>query len=187
MRAWKSGSMRSNCIRRFRALDRDIGLALLQIKGDTEGALAAFKRGVEGDDPNNLDNYFGLDQTLSLLKHPAKERVEALGHYPDLKNMPTDLFYEYDLALAETGDFDRAESLFHNRFFLRAEGGTNVRQVWVEVRLLHAMALAKEGHCDKALSMASQLGAASSRPGLYATTACSRFSNRPVPNTCWAI
>jgi tetratricopeptide (TPR) repeat protein len=80
------------------ALDRDIGLALLQIKGDTEGALAAFKRGVEVDDPNNLDNYFGLDQTLSLLKHPAAERVAALGHYPDLANMPTDLFYEYDLA-----------------------------------------------------------------------------------------
>ncbi len=140
------------------ALDRDIGMALLQIKGDTEGALAAFQRGVTGDDPSNLDNYFGLDQTLSLLKHPAKERVAALGHYPDLANMPTDLFYEYDLALAETGDFDRAESLFHNRFFLRAEGGTNVRQVWVEVRLLHAMALAKEGHCDAALSMASQLG-----------------------------
>jgi Flp pilus assembly protein TadD len=141
------------------ALDRDIGLALLQIKGDAEGALAAFQHGVNGDDPNNLDNYFGLDQTLSLLKHPAKERVEALGHYPDLANMPTDLFYEYDLSLAETGDFDRAESLFQNRFFLRAEGGTNVRQVWAEVRLLHAMALAKEGHCDQALSMASQLGA----------------------------
>ena len=140
------------------ALDRDIGLALLQIKGDTEGALAAFKRGVASDDPSNLDNYFGLDQTLSLLKHPAKERVSALGGYPDLANMPTDLFYEYDLSLAETGDFDRAESLFHNRFFLRAEGGTNVRQVWIEVRLQHAIALAKEGHCDKALSIAAQLG-----------------------------
>jgi Flp pilus assembly protein TadD len=140
-------------------LDRDIGLALLQIKGDTEGALASFKRGVEVDDPDNLDNYFGIDQTLSLLKHPAKERVEALGHFPDLANMPTDLFYEYDLALAETGDFDRAESLFQNRFFQRAENGTNPRQVWVEVRLLHSMALAKEGHCDAALSMASQLGA----------------------------
>jgi tetratricopeptide (TPR) repeat protein len=140
------------------ALDRDIGLALLQIKGDTEGAMAAFKRGVEVDDPDNLDNYFGIDQTLSLLKHPAAERVAALGHYPDLAKMPTDLFYEYDLALAETGDFERAESLFQNRFFVRAEGGTNVRQVWVEVRLLHALALAKEGHCDAALSTA-QLGA----------------------------
>jgi tetratricopeptide (TPR) repeat protein len=149
------------------ALDRDIGLALLQIKGDTEGALAAFQRGVTGDDPSNLDNYFGLDQTLSLLKHPAKERVEALGRYPDMANMPTDLFYEYVLTLAEAGDYDRAESLFHNRFFLRAEGGTNVRQVWVEVRLQHAMALAKEGHCDKALTIASQLGAVV--PGLEFT------------------
>jgi tetratricopeptide (TPR) repeat protein len=141
------------------SLDRDIGLALLQIKGDTEGALASFKRGVEVDDPSNLDNYFGLDQTLSLLKHPVAERVAALGHYPDLANMPTDLFYEYDLALAENGDFDRAESLFHNRFFQRAENGTNVRQVWVEVRLLHAMALAKESHCDEAITMAANLGA----------------------------
>ena len=149
---------------RIPALDRDIGLALLQIKGDTEGALAAFQSGVAGDDPSNLDNYFGLDQTLSLLKHPATERVEALGRYPDLANMPTDLFYEYDLALAEAGDFDRAESLFHNRFFLRAEGGTNVRQVWVEVRLQHALALAREGHCDAALPIAAQLG--SVVPGL---------------------
>jgi len=119
---------------------------------------------VNGDDPNNLDNYFGLDQTLSMLNHPAAERVAALGHYPDLKSMPTDLFYEYVLTMAEAGDYDRAESLFHDRFFVRAEGGTNVRQVWVEVRLLHAVALAKEGHCDAALPIASQLGAAV--PGL---------------------
>jgi tetratricopeptide (TPR) repeat protein len=146
------------------SLDRDIGQALLQLKEDAEGALAAYQRGVNGDDPNNLDNYFGLDQTLSMLNHPAAERVAALGHYPDLKSMPTDLFYEYVLTMAEAGDYDRAESLFHDRFFVRAEGGTNVRQVWVEVRLLHAVALAKEGHCDAALPIASQLGAAV--PGL---------------------
>jgi tetratricopeptide (TPR) repeat protein len=149
------------------ALDRDLGLALLQFKGDTEGALAAFKRGAESDDPNNVDNYFGLDQTLSLLKRPATERVAALGRYPDFKNMLAALSYEYDLALAETGDFDRAESLFYNRFFQRQENGTNVRQVWLEVRLLHVMTLAKQGHCDAALSMASQLGAVV--PGLYFT------------------
>jgi len=42
--------------------------------------------------------------------------------------MPTDLVYEYALNLAEAGEFDRARALFHDRFFLRAEGGTNVRQ-----------------------------------------------------------
>lgn len=146
------------------ALDTDIGLALLRLKGDTEGAQAAFERGVAGDDPDNLENYFGLDETLSLLKHPASERVAALGRYPDMAHMPTDLFYEYVLNLAEAGEYDRAESLFHNRFFLRAEGGTNVRQVWVEVNLQHAIALAKEGHCDAALKMGSELGNAV--PGL---------------------
>ena len=72
--------------------------------------------------------------------------------------MPTDLVYEYALNLAETGEFDRAQALFHNRFFLRAEGGTNVRQVWVEVRLQQALKLAGDGHCDAALKVASQLG-----------------------------
>ena len=42
-----------------------------------------------------------------------------------------------------------------------------MRQVWLEVRLLHVMTLAKQGHCDAALSMASQLGAVV--PGLYFT------------------
>jgi len=146
------------------ALDASIGRALLHVKGDTEGSLAAFRRGVERDDPSNLENYLGLDQSLSLLNHPASERVSALDHYPDKQNMPTNLVYELALNLAEAGDFDRAEDLFHNRFFLRAEGGTNVRQVWIEVRLQHALALAKSGRCDAALEIGSGLGAAV--PGL---------------------
>jgi tetratricopeptide (TPR) repeat protein len=149
--------------RKIPALDGDIGRALLNIKGDTEGARAAFQRGVT-DDPGNLENYLGLDQALSMLKSPASERVAAIERYPDMDNMPTNLVYEFALNLAEAGDFDRAEALFHNRFFLRAEGGTNVRQVWVEVRLQHALALAAAGHCDTALQIASQLGAAV--PGL---------------------
>jgi hypothetical protein len=48
--------------------------------------------------------------------------------------------------------------LFHDRFFGREEGGTNVRQVWIEVRLLQALALAKGGHCANALATASTLG-----------------------------
>jgi hypothetical protein len=146
------------------ALDADIGRALLRVKRDPEGALAAFQRGTTTDDPTNLGNYFGLDQALSLLKRPAAERVAAIGHYPDVENMPADLVYEYALNLAEAGDFDRALGLFRNRFFMRAEGGTNVRQVWIEVRLQQALELADQGHCEPALKIVSQLGAAV--PGL---------------------
>jgi hypothetical protein len=140
------------------ALDADLGRALLHIKADPEGALTAFQRGAFQDDQNNLGNYFGLDQALSLNGRPAGERVAAIAHYPDQANMPTDLVYEYALNLAEAGEFDRARALFHDRFFLRAEGGTNVRQVWIEVRLEQAVRAAQDGHCDAALKIVSQLG-----------------------------
>jgi predicted Zn-dependent protease len=146
------------------ALDASIGRALLHIKGDTEGALEAFQRGVSRDDPSNIENYFGLDQTLSLLSRSAAERVAAIGHYPDPENMPSALVYELALNLAEAGDFSGAEALFKGRFFQRAEGGTNVRQVWIEVRLQHALSMFQGGRCEAALQLASHLG--DSVPGL---------------------
>jgi Flp pilus assembly protein TadD len=149
---------------RIPSLDADIGRARLHLKGDAEGALAAFQRGVTQDDPGNLENYFGVDEALSLLKRPAAERVAAISHYPEKENLPTALVYELALNLAEAGNFDSAVALFHHRFFLRAEGGTNVRQVWVEVRLQQALSLAGAGQCEKALQTASELGSAV--PGL---------------------
>ncbi len=140
------------------ALDADMGRALLHLKGDTEGALAAFERGVTQDDPGNLENYFGVDEALSLLRRPPAERVGAISLYPDSENMPTALVYELALNQAEAADFGKAIALFHHRFFLRAEGGTNVRQVWVEVRLQQALSLAATGQCESALQIASQLG-----------------------------
>ncbi|MGD0730348.1 MAG: DUF5107 domain-containing protein [Terracidiphilus sp.] len=145
------------------SLDASIGRDLLHFKMDTDGALAAFQRGITND-RGNVENYFGIDQALSLLKRPASERVAALNRFPDQANMPTDLVYELILNQAEAGDYDGAEALFHHRYFARAEGGTNVRQVWLEVRLQHALALGRAGNCDAALKIASQLGAAV--PGL---------------------
>ena len=149
---------------RIPTLDWEIGRALLQIKGDPEGALTAFQRGVTSDDPANLGNYFGMDQALSLLKRPAQERVSALRRYPGGSDVPTNLVYELALNLSEAGDDDGAVALFHNRFFSRTEGGTNVRQVWVEIRLQQALHQARQGHCEDALQIGAHLG--SSVPGL---------------------
>ena len=162
------------------ALDADIGRALLHLKADPEGALAAFKRGAAISDPRNAENYFGLDQTLSLLKRPATERAAALGQFPDKEKMPTALVYELALSQAEAGQFDSATSLFRNRSFLRAEGGTNVRQVWIEVGLLHAISLGRAGDCAPALELASHLGDAV--PGLEFT----RDGLQPVLNSARA-
>ena len=147
-------------------LSASMGLALLQIKNDPERALSAFQNGLRSD-PTNIAIYMGMDQSLSLLNHPARERVEALEKYPQMDSAPPALIFELILNLAEEGNFERATQLFHNRFFPREEGGTNVRQVWIEVQLLRALALAKEKHCGEALTVARNLG--SEVPGLVFT------------------
>ncbi|MGH9505111.1 MAG: DUF5107 domain-containing protein [Terriglobales bacterium] len=144
-------------------LSASTGLALLQIKNDPERALSAFHDGLHSD-PSNIAIYMGMDQALSLLNRPASERVQALEKYPKLDAATPELIFELILNLAEAGDFDRAESLFHNRFFPREEGGTNVRQVWIEVQLQRLLASARAGGCGDALSLAQHLG--SEVPGL---------------------
>jgi Flp pilus assembly protein TadD len=147
-------------------LSASTGLALLHIKNDPEKALSTFRDGLESD-PTNIANYLGMDQTLSLLNRPARERVEALEKYPKLDAAPPSLIFELILNLAEAGNFQRANSLFHNRFFPREEGGTNVRQVWIEVQLDHALSAAKSGNCSEAMKIVQNLG--SEVPGLAFT------------------
>jgi tetratricopeptide (TPR) repeat protein len=139
-------------------LDASLGLALLHEKHDAEQALSAFRDGLQSD-ATNVTIYLGADQALSLLSKPASERVQVLEKYPNLADATSSLIFELILNLAEAGDFKRAESLFHNRFFPREEGGTNVRQVWIEVELQKMLASARDGHCADALDVARHLGA----------------------------
>jgi tetratricopeptide (TPR) repeat protein len=138
-------------------LDASLGLALLHEKHDPERAISAFRDGLQSD-PANVTIYLGADQALSLLAKPARERTEVLEKYPDLANAPSGLIFELILNLSEAGDFQRAENLFHNRFFPREEGGTNVRQVWVEVEVQKLLAMARNGRCAEAQATADHLG-----------------------------
>ena len=147
-------------------LSASTGLALLHVKNDPERALSAFRDGLQSD-PDNIAIYLGIDQSLSLTNSPAKERVAALEKYPKMDSAPPGLIFEWILNLAEAGDFERATSLFHNRFFPREEGGTNVRQVWIEEQVLKAAGASKQDHCAEALATANQLG--SEVPGLAFT------------------
>jgi len=147
-------------------LSASTGLALLHIKNEPEHALSAFRNGLRSD-PTNIAIYLGIDQALSLLNRPASERVEALEKYPQLDAAPPALIFELILNLAEARDFERATHLFHDRFFPREEGGTNVRQVWIEVQLQRVLAFARERRCSEALSVVQHLGAEA--PGLAFT------------------
>jgi tetratricopeptide (TPR) repeat protein len=136
-----------------------LGLAFLHQKHDPEKAIAAFREGLRSD-PANVTIYRGADQALSLLAKAPSERTEILEKFPDLANAPSSLIFELILNLSEAGDFQRAQGLFHDRFFPREEGGTNVRQVWVEVELQKLLALARNGQCPDALQTADHLAAA---------------------------
>jgi tetratricopeptide (TPR) repeat protein len=147
-------------------LDASMGLAILHEKNDPQRALEAFRRGLRND-PENIANYVGLDQASSQLGEPSAERIQVLEKYSDRGNTPPEVIYELILNLTESGDFERATALFHDRFFAREEGGTNVRQVWVEVQLQRAISMAGAGRCSEALKAEQDLGSAV--PGLAFT------------------
>jgi len=139
------------------ALEASLGLALLHAKRDFASAWNAFEEGIKND-PSNIVNYSGAVAAMTLLAKPAAERVKTLELYPDLDRMPTSLVYELALNRAEEGNYGGAIELFRNRFFGSEEGGTNVRQVWVEVKLQQAVGLGRSGHCEDALAAARALG-----------------------------
>jgi tetratricopeptide (TPR) repeat protein len=142
---------------KIKVLDASLGLALLRSKRDFTGALSAFEEGIKND-PMNVVNYFGTVAAMTLLEKSPAERVKILGRYPDRDRMPTGLVYELALNRAEEGNYSGAIDLFRNRFFSSEEGGTNVRQVWVEVKLQQAVELSRSGHCGEALATARALG-----------------------------
>ncbi|HEX4784667.1 MAG TPA: DUF5107 domain-containing protein [Candidatus Sulfotelmatobacter sp.] len=137
-------------------LHASLGRALLHSGDNPERALNVFQEGLRSD-PKNIELYTGIDQARSILQRPAPERVAALERYPELANMPTKLVYELILNLAEAGEFEKADALFRNRFFSREEGGTNVRQVWLEVQVQRAISLAQSGRCTDAVKVVDNL------------------------------
>ncbi|MGD0362109.1 MAG: DUF5107 domain-containing protein [Bryobacteraceae bacterium] len=140
-------------------LHADIGRALLREKHDSIGALQVFREGLAVD-PLNRKLYEGVDEALSLMSRPARELAVSLERYPDPAHMPAELVYALALDRAEALDFEDARALFPNRFFPREEGGTNVRQVWVEVNILEALSQAAAKKCDSAIKTVDGLGGA---------------------------
>jgi tetratricopeptide (TPR) repeat protein len=156
--------------RRIHVLHRDLGLTLLRAGHDAKAALAVFREGMDVDG-GNVALYVGADEAESVLGDPPAVRIETLERFPDRASMPPDLVYKLALALAEADRGAEAEELFQGRFFPREEGGTNVRQVFLEVRLRNALSLARTGRQEEALRIVDSMtrpvkGLAFTRDGL---------------------
>jgi tetratricopeptide (TPR) repeat protein len=141
---------------RLPVLHRNIGFTYLYARSAAQDALGVFEEGMAAD-PTNVELYQGADQALSLLGREPGERIAALRRYPGTP-LPSALVFKLALALAEVGRFAEAEALFPGRFFPREEFGTNVRQVYLEVQLLRAFALAREERNAEAAAVAATLG-----------------------------
>jgi tetratricopeptide (TPR) repeat protein len=137
-------------------LHRNVGFTLLYARGAAEDARRVFEEGMAAD-PTNVELYQGADQALSLLGRGPEERIAVLRRYPE-SPLPSTLVYKLALALAEAGRFAEAERLFPGRFFPREEFGTNVRQVYLEVELRQAFALARDGRKAEAEALAASFG-----------------------------
>jgi len=148
-------------------LHRNLGLALLQ-KGDYQESRVVLEEGLEAD-KTNVEVYLTLDGVLSALGASASERASALGRFPAGENStPVPLTFKSAIALAEAGDGTKAERLFHDRFFPREEGGTSVRTLYAQVRLITARLASTSGKCDAARQILDSL--AGEQPGLPFTT-----------------
>jgi tetratricopeptide (TPR) repeat protein len=139
-------------------LHRNLGLVLLLGTPNYEEARAVLAEGLERD-PHNVEVYFALDGVLSAVAAPAAERVAALRQFAETDRMPSLMVFKLALALAEAGDAAGAERLFHNRFFPREEGGTNVRAVYAQTRVISARVAADAKDCATALSIVDALPA----------------------------
>jgi tetratricopeptide (TPR) repeat protein len=133
----------------FPTLHRNLGLALLHGSANYTEARAVLQEGIEAD-PTNVEVYLTLDGVLSAEGAAPQARVAALRRYPAPNRMPAAMVFGLALALAEAGNADEAERLFHDRFFPREEGGTSVRAVYSQVRLSSARAAADTGDCPAA-------------------------------------
>jgi tetratricopeptide (TPR) repeat protein len=139
-------------------LHRNLGLALLHGKEDFTEARAVLEEGTKAD-PDNVEVYLALDGVLSASNGSPRERAAALRRFPSLDRSPSSLVFKLALALAEAGQAEEAERLFHARFFPREEGGTNVRAVYAQVRLTSARLAADAKNCRRALDILDALPA----------------------------
>lgn len=138
-------------------LHRNMGYAVLQSSESPDRAIELFREGMKYD-PDNVDLYLGLEEAMDRAGQSPVERVRALQTFPRLQSAPAVLVFRLVQLLGEAGEFDQAEHQLANRFFAREEGGVNVRQVYVALKLARAKSQATHGQCSTALETVRHAG-----------------------------
>jgi tetratricopeptide (TPR) repeat protein len=138
-------------------LHRNMGYTMLKSGESPERAIEIFREGVQYDS-RNVDLYLGREEAMEKAGRPASERARALQEFPELQTAPAVLVFRLVRLLGDAGDFDEAERQLINRFFPREEGGANVREIYVALKLKRAESIAAQGQCPSALDIVRHLG-----------------------------
>jgi tetratricopeptide (TPR) repeat protein len=137
-------------------LHRNMGYAVLLSGDSPRRAIELFREGMKYD-PHNVDLYLGLEQAMQKADLPVSERIGALQSFPEMQLAPAVLIFRLVRLMGEAGEFDPAEKLLEKRFFPREEGGTNVREVYIQVKLNKARSAASQKQCASALEILQHL------------------------------
>jgi len=137
------------------ALLRNMGYTALVVQKSPERAIDYFTQGTKSD-PQNAENYLGLERALTEAKRPAEERVAALQKFPGA-NPPAALTFQLARDLADAGRYDDAQKVLATRFVSLEEGGASQLDVYLQVKLKQASALAARRHCDESRAVLQHL------------------------------
>jgi tetratricopeptide (TPR) repeat protein len=147
------------------ALLRNMGYTAMYLKQPPERAIEYFTEGVKYD-PQNAENYLGLERALKEAGRPAAEQAAALRKFPG-KRPPALLVFQLARDLADAGQYDAAVKELADHFVSMEEGGASRLSVYLEIKLKEAKSLAQNKHCTDAKRVVQHLGEAV--PGLSLT------------------
>jgi tetratricopeptide (TPR) repeat protein len=138
------------------ALLRNMGSAVLYSGQSPERAIELFTEGTKAD-PQNAENYLGLERALREAGRQPGERVTALQNYPG-PNPPARLIFQLAQDLADAGRYDEAQKELATRFISLEEGGISQLGIYLEIKLKQVRALSADHDCDQARTLIQHLG-----------------------------
>jgi tetratricopeptide (TPR) repeat protein len=137
------------------ALLRNMGYTALYSKQPPDRAIELFTDGIKYD-PQNAENYLGLERALREAGRPMEERVAALQKFQG-RNPPTRLIFQLTRDLADAGRYDEAQKELATRFISLEEGGASQLDVYLEIKLKQGRSFASNHHCEESRNLIEQL------------------------------
>jgi tetratricopeptide (TPR) repeat protein len=137
------------------ALLRNMGYTALYSKQPPERAIELFIQGIKFE-PQNAENYLGLERALREAGRPPEERVAALQKFPGSAPAAS-LIFQLARDLADAGRYDDAQKELATRFIPLEEGGASQLDIYLEIKLKQANALAANHQCGTARNLIQHL------------------------------